>query len=260
MGRIRSMHPGYNRSEDIAGPAGLSYMARLHFSLLWGYCDDDGRGRDSAALIKAECWPLDDDITARKVEKWQTELEAKGRIVRYEVDGRRYFQVCKWSKWQRPQKHRPSEIPPPPLPPEDGSPTVAVSPEGETPTGEVEPVVVVGVVEGEGEVVPAPAKPSHRARDRLFEAVCEAEGTDWSNGMTNRSRQAINAAVADLRSAGADPDDVPVRAARYRRRFPDAPVTANALAKHWPKLGADVVTDLPRHQRGVAEFLAREDR
>ena len=103
----------------------------------------------------------------------------------------------------------------------------------------------------------APAKP--KRRDRLFEAVAEAEGTNWTSGMTNRARQALNAAVGDLRAAGADPDDVPVRAERYRRRFPDAPLTANALAKHWPKLGADVVTDLPRHQRGVAEFLARTE-
>lgn len=151
MARIRSIHPGYNRSEDIAGQRGLSKLCRFHFAMLWTYCDDDGRGRDSSALIKAECWPLDDDVTQRTIDKWMDELEGKGRIIRYECDGRRFFEVVKFTKWQRPQKRRESEIPPPRLPSEDGSPTVEVSPNDDRLTVGVEPVVVVG--EGEGEVV-----------------------------------------------------------------------------------------------------------
>lgn len=159
MARIRSLHPGYNRSEDIAGPTGLSYMARLHFAVLWTYSDDDGRGKDSLPLIKAECWPLDDDVTTKKIEAWMVELEKKGRIIRYEVDGRRYFEVNKWSTWQRPQKKRPSGIPPSPLRPGSGTPTVPIQPSGVTAPVGVEPVVGEGevvVVVGEGEEAAPP--------------------------------------------------------------------------------------------------------
>lgn len=168
VARIRSIHPGYAKSEDIAGPTGLSKLARLHFALLWTYCDDEGRGKDSTPLIKAECWPLDDDITPRKVDALMTELEAKGRIVRYAIDGRRYFQVTKWAKWQHPQKKRPSDIPPPEPPPASGSPTVALSTNGDAPTVALSPVVVEGEVEvgereGEGREASSPPSATSKA-------------------------------------------------------------------------------------------------
>lgn len=156
MARIRSIHPGFAKSEDIAGPTGLSKLCRLHFSMLWTYCDDEGRGKDSTPLIKAECWPLDDDVTTRKVEAWMAELADKGRILRYTVGGRPFFQVTNWGKWQHPQKKRPSDIPPPP----DGIPTVGLSPESCNGTGGLSPVV--GEVEVEGVV--QPPSPSAQAK------------------------------------------------------------------------------------------------
>ena len=43
---------------------------RYFWVLLWGYLDDHGRGVDEPRLIKADCFPLDDDLTATDIDKW----------------------------------------------------------------------------------------------------------------------------------------------------------------------------------------------
>jgi hypothetical protein len=143
MARIRSIKPEFCTSEAIAV---LSIPCRLHFAMLWTHSDDHGRGADNPRLIKAALWPLDDDVDVEQVERWQQELAAAGRLVRYEVDGRRYFQVVNWDEHQHPQKPKPSPIPAP----SEGS-AVPVSDEyatqnGSVPSvvGEVEVVVEVG--------------------------------------------------------------------------------------------------------------------
>lgn len=104
MGRIRSVKPGYFTSEEVAA---LRPLVRLHFIGLWTYADDAGRGLDNPRLIKAAVWPLDDDVTLKKIEAFQQELAENGRIVRYEVDGRRYFEVLRFAEHQKP--NRPNE-------------------------------------------------------------------------------------------------------------------------------------------------------
>lgn len=74
-----------------------------------------------------------------------------------------------------------------------------------------------------------------RERDLLFEAVCHATGIDWTQ-LGPRARGPVNAAVKDLRSVGADPGAVSVRAAALARRYPQAPLTPASLAKHWASL------------------------
>ena len=142
MARIRSIKPGFCTSEAIAA---LPVPVRLHFAMLWTHCDDHGRGVDNPRLIKAALWPLDDDVTAAVVESYQETLADHGRIDRYEVDGKRYFQVLRWDEHQRPQRPADSVIPESsaaaPVPVADGS---ASDPRGVA--------AVVGVVEGEGEV------------------------------------------------------------------------------------------------------------
>lgn len=147
MARIRSLKPGFCKSDSIAA---LPRDARLHFAMLWTYADDAGRGVDNPKLIKGELWPLDDDVTAEVVEGWQRVLHRHGRIVRYEVDGRRYFEVTNWSEHQKPQHPKDSE-----LPGSDAENAHEVSPvTGEKPHEDapvsptaVAPVVVVGAVE-----------------------------------------------------------------------------------------------------------------
>ena len=108
MGRIRSVKPGFFKSLDIAE---LDRETRLHFIGLWTYADDDGRGIDDPRLIKADVWPLDDDVTSDDIERFQAELEKRGRIVRYSDGQRRYFEIHKWHDHQKPNRPTPSKLP-----------------------------------------------------------------------------------------------------------------------------------------------------
>jgi hypothetical protein len=111
MARIRSIKPEYCTSEAIAA---LTVEAQLHFIKLWTYADDHGRGLDNPRLIKAALWPLADNVGISEVEALQEELELHGRIVRYEVTGRCYFEVVNWAEHQKPQHPKPSDYPAPP--------------------------------------------------------------------------------------------------------------------------------------------------
>lgn len=55
--------------------------------------------------------------------------------------------------------------------------------------------------------------------------------------MTPSSLGAFTGALKQIRDVGATPSDVRARANRYRGRF-RTPLTASALAKHWPSLAA----------------------
>jgi hypothetical protein len=73
-----------------------------------------------------------------------------------------------------------------------------------------------------------------RRRDELFETVAEVSGIDW-RGLTKSARGSLNAAVKQIREAGATPKDVLIRAENWPY---DVPITPPGLAKHWPALGA----------------------
>jgi len=110
MARIRSIKPELRTSEVVAS---WPIPVRYFWVLLWGYADDHGRGKDNARLIKADAFPLDDDVTAAEVEEWMSLLAADGVIVRYQVGGERFFQVTNWLEHQRPQHPSASKIPDP---------------------------------------------------------------------------------------------------------------------------------------------------
>lgn len=110
MARIRTIKPGFFRSEDVSA---LPMRARLTWIGLWTQCDDAGRTKDNAKLIKADVWPLD-PVTLADIEEDLSTLAAHGRIVRYEVDGRRYLEVVNWDDHQSINRPTPSKIPPPP--------------------------------------------------------------------------------------------------------------------------------------------------
>jgi hypothetical protein len=129
MARIRQIKPEFFTSETVAG---LSYRARLTWIGLWTHCDDAGRCRDNAQLIRAAVWPLD-AITVDEVEDDLRELAAVGRISRYENDGRRYLVIPSFPEHQYIPKATRSKLPSPsdpgstlyhpttaPLPEDDG--------------------------------------------------------------------------------------------------------------------------------------------
>lgn len=109
MPRIRSIKPSFFRSEDVSA---LPLRARLTWIGLWTHCDDQGRAKDNAKLIKGDIWPLD-SINLRDIEEDLATLAGHGRIVRYEVDGKRYLEIVNWHAHQAISKPTPSRIPPP---------------------------------------------------------------------------------------------------------------------------------------------------
>lgn len=113
MARIRSVKPELRTSLTAAD---WSREVRYFWVLLWGYLDDEGRGIDEPRLIKADCFPLDDDLVAADIGKWLDILatprdDAPASVCRYTVNGRRYLHAPRWSDHQKPQHPRESKIP-----------------------------------------------------------------------------------------------------------------------------------------------------
>lgn len=111
MARIRSIKPEIRTSEKVtAWPIEVRYF----WVLLWGYVNDYGKGSDNARLIKADSYPLDDEITAATVEGYLDLLANDGVIVRYEVGGKRYLAVKNWEEHQKPSHRAKDTFPDPP--------------------------------------------------------------------------------------------------------------------------------------------------
>jgi len=112
MARIRTIKPSFFSSLSITA---LPKTTRLTFIGLWCYVDDSGRAVDDSRLVKAEIWPLDDDVSAKKVDADLQRLADAGLIERYEAGGRRYLRVVGWSEHQRINRPQPSRLPAPSL-------------------------------------------------------------------------------------------------------------------------------------------------
>jgi len=98
MARIRSIKPEIRQSEKVnSWPIELRYF----WVLLWGYCDDYGRGKDNARLINADAFPLDDAVDIETVTSWMDVLVQADVIRRYEANGTAYFYVKNWSEHQK---------------------------------------------------------------------------------------------------------------------------------------------------------------
>jgi len=93
----------------------------------------------------------------------------------------------------------------------------------------------------------------------LAETVADVCGIDLAR-MTRSGRGAFNAALKDLRDAGATPEQIPAGAAIYRWQVP---LTPTALAKHWGSLTVDAVRadvsepTLPKMAGAIARAQAR---
>ena len=176
MARIRSVHPKICESEDLVD---LPAEVERTYVRLWTHCDDDGRAKDNALLIKAAIFPLHEDMTAEVVDEHLDVLAERGLITRYGVGGKRYLAVVKWSEYQRPQKKRESVLPAPPEPgteplPDDGdSPTGPVSERYGPVVGEGEGVVVVV---GEGAPQAAPPLAGRLSEPRNFVEIVDPGG------------------------------------------------------------------------------------
>jgi hypothetical protein len=253
--RIRTIKPGTFVSLTLAA---LPITTRLHFIGLWCYADDEGRGLDDPRLLKAALWPLDTKITPAVVERYQAELADADLIVRYQAEGRAYFQVTHWKEHQRVNRPQPSLIPPASFTEESVNAHGIVTEESVNAHGIVTEESVLEV-EGKGSgrerkgIAP-------RERDALFDALAETTGRD-PTGMTRREATACATALADIRRATPDlaPDEIRRRAANYRQHMPHATLTPSALANHWSLCAAsprdrtaDAAADVIRERYGEA--------
>lgn len=125
--RIRSIPPDACDDDVIAATSTYAFRTWV---FLWTHLDDMGRGVDSAKLWAGKLYSLNDKMTEDRVEKDLSELEERGLLIRYEVDGKRYLACAPayWS-WQKPQHPTPSKLPPVP-PPEDFVSAAGAAPSG----------------------------------------------------------------------------------------------------------------------------------
>jgi hypothetical protein len=62
-------------------------------------------------MLASLLFPYDDDAP-ELIDGWLAELEREGCIVRYQVDGQNYIEICKWLNHQKIDKPSKSKIPP----------------------------------------------------------------------------------------------------------------------------------------------------
>lgn len=136
MARIRSAKPEFWTDPLMCA---LPRDVRFTFKGIWEACaDDEGRFLADARMLKSAIWPMDDDISVKKVEAWTVTLAEHGRILLYTIAGVRYGVVANWSKHQKVSHKLPSRIPAAPerrrngsgAPPESGTSGAGEPPEG----------------------------------------------------------------------------------------------------------------------------------
>lgn len=109
MARIRSIHPDACENEKLVP---LTAEAERTLWRLLTHADDAGRGIDNPKLLAAKLYPLHDDQEADEVDAQLDELVKAGMLVRYVVEGRRYFEIHDFTDWQKPKRPTPSKFPP----------------------------------------------------------------------------------------------------------------------------------------------------
>lgn len=94
--------------------AGWPIEVRYFWALLWGYCDDYGRGLYDSRVIVGDTFPYDEDVTADTIANWMQTLENDGVIRRYEASGRTFFECVNWDEHQNLRYQKKPKAPPPP--------------------------------------------------------------------------------------------------------------------------------------------------
>lgn len=94
----RYLKAGVRDSEAIDS---LSTLAETLFYRLLVTVDDFGRFDARPSMLKAQCFPIKDAITAEICERLLAELCAACLVVAYIVDGKPYLQLQKWDNKPR---------------------------------------------------------------------------------------------------------------------------------------------------------------
>lgn len=91
MPRVRFIKPGFFLNDDLGE---CDPLARILFIGLWTEADREGRLEDRPRRLKIAILPYD----ACDVDDLLNQLQSKGFILRYEVEGSRYIQVLNFLK------------------------------------------------------------------------------------------------------------------------------------------------------------------
>ena len=94
------------------------------------------------------------------------------------------------------------------------------------------------VADGNSENPPPPPKKQERPRDLIFEALAAVENVKLAE-LTPPGRGALNKARSLIVTASPDvtPAEIARREAILRKMYPNATMSASALAKHWARCG-----------------------
>ncbi len=79
----------------------LSFESQLLYIGLGNFCDDYGCCLDSTRKISGEIFPLNDNVTERKVNKWRKELIDSLLVVSVQYDGVSYLIMRNWKQDQK---------------------------------------------------------------------------------------------------------------------------------------------------------------
>ena len=113
MPRYRKLHTKTLESLDINDMP--NDFTRLFWTLLPLVLCREGRGIDSAHWLKSKLFPLREDVTPGQVGEALNWCMQRGMIAPYTVDGRDYFYVPSFHKYQgNTTKEAESDYPPPP--------------------------------------------------------------------------------------------------------------------------------------------------
>ncbi len=96
MARIRSIHPGLFSDPEFAD---LTDAAQVFYLGLLTEADDQGVFEWKPTTLRIRLRPTKDG----PVEGLLSELEAANKVVSYEIDGRKYGAIRKFTQWQRPK-------------------------------------------------------------------------------------------------------------------------------------------------------------
>lgn len=81
-----------------------------------------------------------------------------------------------------------------------------------------------------------PRSEKQRKRDVLFDALRELF---YPGPLSRRDGKLLGMAVSELLERGATPDEIRLRAKRYRSAWPDLTMTLTALLKHWHQFATE---------------------
>jgi len=81
--------------------------------LITAVADDQGRILDNSSLIKARVFVYDRTVNEAMIDDWLNKLNSDGKILRYQVEGKRLIQIVNWWNYQTPAWANYSKYPSP---------------------------------------------------------------------------------------------------------------------------------------------------